>query len=89
MDNRLCKVFTTDRNQFEVIDRFTVFVVNLEERNCGCNAWAISGLPGKHATTCIVHNHGKIEDYYDRFYNLSMYLESYSHIITPLHDPTY
>ena len=86
-DGRLCKVFAAGRNQFEVQDGFTRFVVNLEERHCGCNAWAISGLPCKHAAACIVHNHGKIEDYCDRFYNSSLYLESYSYIITPLLDP--
>ena len=80
-------MFVVGRNQFEVKDGFTRFVVNSKERNYRCNAWAISGLHSKHAAICIVHNYGKTKDYYDRFYSSSMYLESYSHIITLLPDP--
>ena len=85
-DYCFCKVFVVGKHQFEVQDRFTRFVVNLEGRTCFCNGWTISGLPCKHSTTCVLHIQRNIKDYYDKFHGASMYQKAYSYIVAPLLD---
>ncbi|XP_075654909.1 uncharacterized protein LOC142625087 [Castanea sativa] len=50
-DSRFCKVTTASDDKYQVVDGFTIFVVNLIMKTCACGYWKISGLPCKHATT--------------------------------------
>ena len=51
-----------------------------------CGYWKISGLPCKHAATCIVHKRANVETYCDEYLTRFIYLEAYGEIIHPLPD---
>ncbi|CAL5328136.1 unnamed protein product [Camellia sinensis] len=48
--------------------------------------WDISGVPCKHATTCITHKRINLETYCDTMYYKHIYFKAYGEIIHPMHD---
>ncbi|XP_019427184.1 PREDICTED: uncharacterized protein LOC109335506 [Lupinus angustifolius] len=54
-DGRFCTVTYAGREEFQVIDGHTTFVVNLMLRSCGCNYWLVSSLPCKRTCSCIAY----------------------------------
>ena len=85
-DSRFCKVIAVVDDKYQVVDGFTTFVVNLIMKTRACGYWKISGLPCKHAATCIVHKRANVETYCDEYLTRFTYLEAYGEIIHPLPD---
>ena len=83
-DSRFCKVIAAGDDEYQVIDGFTTFVVNLIVKTCACGYWKISGLPCKHAAACIMHKRANVEIYCDEYLTSFTYLKAYGEIIHPL-----
>lgn len=52
-DSRKCELFVAGGPLFEVKEKSRFYVVNLQDKTCNCRAWAISGIPCKHAMAAI------------------------------------
>ncbi|KAF1896640.1 hypothetical protein Lal_00034339 [Lupinus albus] len=85
-DGRFCTVTYVGREEFQVIDGHTTFVVNLMLRLCSCNYWLVSGLPCKHVCSCIAYMRVDVEKYCDEAYYKSKYCLTYNEIIHPMPD---
>jgi hypothetical protein len=85
-DSRFCKVVAAGDDGYQLVDGFITFVVNLLTKTCPCGYWKISGLPCKHAATCIVYKRAKMESYCDEYFTRFTYLKTYGEIIHPLLD---
>jgi len=48
LDGRFLNVTYAGQDQFQVIDDFTTFVVNLNSKEYGCRIWQIIEFPCKH-----------------------------------------
>ena len=83
-DSRFCKVIAAGDDEYQVVDGFTTFVVNLIVKTCACGYWKISGLPCKHAAACIMHKRANVEIYCDEYLTSFTYLKAYGEIIHPL-----
>ncbi|KAF7136344.1 hypothetical protein RHSIM_Rhsim08G0130100 [Rhododendron simsii] len=70
------------------IRRVVSHVVNLRVETCYCKVWEISGLPYKHAASCISHKRMNIEEFCHTHYHRDTYLRAHGEIIHPLHDET-
>ena len=69
---------------FEVEHRHQQFVVDIQNRTCGCRKWDMTGIPCAHAFSTILYDGGKPEDYVHPYYSKDMYLLSYDSIIYPM-----
>ncbi|XP_019457609.1 PREDICTED: uncharacterized protein LOC109357995 [Lupinus angustifolius] len=85
-DGRFCTVTHAGREEFQVIDGHTTFLVNLMLRSCSCNYRLVSGLPCKHACSWITYMRANVEKYYDEAYCKSKYCLTYNEIIHPMPD---
>ncbi|KAK7255963.1 hypothetical protein RIF29_29398 [Crotalaria pallida] len=83
-DGRMCRVTYAGDDEFQVVDGYTTFVVNLRARTCGCNYWVLSGLPCKHACACIAYKRANVESYCDGAYTTRSYCKSYIELIHPM-----
>ncbi|KAK7250678.1 hypothetical protein RIF29_33263 [Crotalaria pallida] len=83
-DGRMCRVTYAGDDEFQVIDGYTTFVVNLRARTCGCNYWVLSGLPCKHACACIAYKRANVDSYCDGAYTTRSYCKSYIELIHPM-----
>ncbi|BAT78989.1 hypothetical protein VIGAN_02176900, partial [Vigna angularis var. angularis] len=59
------------------------FVVNLENKECSCRKWLITGIPCTHAITAMKFLNLNAEDYIDHWFRKSTYEETYNTIIYP------
>jgi hypothetical protein len=69
---------------FEVESRGMRFVVNVEDKTCGCRKWDVSGIPCSHAISAILYHGGNPVDYISEYFGKEKYLESYDPIIYPV-----
>ncbi|KAL7179781.1 hypothetical protein ACSBR1_043062 [Camellia fascicularis] len=67
--------------KFEVDYYDTTHVVDLRARTCGCRDWDLTGIPCKHAISCIYLNREKPEAYVHNYFNKETYLRTYSFMI--------
>ncbi|KAF8389226.1 hypothetical protein HHK36_025919 [Tetracentron sinense] len=85
-DSRMGVVVFAGNEEYEVIEGFTTFVVNLHDKSCICQAWEISGLPCKHAVACIQRKRANLEEYCDEYYSKETYLRAHGGIVHPIPD---
>jgi hypothetical protein len=53
--------------------------VDLENHNCGCREWQVTGKPCKHALAWILSNRGaRIEDYVHEYYSVARFRAAYA-----------
>lgn len=73
--------------KFDVKDNRKNFVVQLNQRDCVCGKWQLTGIPCKHAARCIARMKRNPEDYVDHCYNVETYRNLYNRIVHPISDP--
>ncbi|KAI8542829.1 hypothetical protein RHMOL_Rhmol08G0169900 [Rhododendron molle] len=86
--SRVCKITFVGGEEYRVVEGVVSHVVNLRAGTCCCKVWEISGLPCKHAASCISHKRMNIEEFCHTYYHMDTYLRAYGEIIHPLHDET-
>ena len=82
----MCRLTLAGDNEFEIWEEGTTYVVNLRNGTCDCRVWAVSGIPCKHALTCIFHNRENPENYCHPYLTTEAYMRTYSDMIHPLPD---
>ncbi|WVZ25424.1 hypothetical protein V8G54_003968 [Vigna mungo] len=60
------------------------FVVNVDNMDCTCRKWTISGIPCTHAITTMKFLNINAEDYIGHWFRKSTYEETYNPIIYPI-----
>ncbi|XP_042497524.1 uncharacterized protein LOC122076265 [Macadamia integrifolia] len=84
---RHCKCQPAGEGQFEVLDRFgNRFVINLNHYICDCRVWEGTGIPCLHTAASISYIRGELVNYYDPFFSIGKYLDTYKEMIHPLPD---
>ncbi|KAL7200652.1 hypothetical protein ACSBR1_032553 [Camellia fascicularis] len=70
--------------KFEVDCYDTTHVVDLRAIICGCKDWDLTGIPCKHAVSCIYLTREKPEAYVHNYFSKETYLMTYSFMINPV-----
>ncbi|XP_014503093.1 uncharacterized protein LOC106763410 [Vigna radiata var. radiata] len=60
------------------------FVVNLDNKDCSCRGWLISGIPCTHAITAMKFLNLNAEEHIAHWFTKSAYEETYNSIIYPI-----
>ncbi|KAK9997647.1 hypothetical protein SO802_022333, partial [Lithocarpus litseifolius] len=60
------------------------YVVDLNERTCGCGRWGLSGIPCFHAAAAIIEHGEQLETYVDIAYTEETFLSCYQWMVSPL-----
>jgi len=61
--------------------------VDLQNHNCSCRQWQVTGKPCKHALAWILSNRGlRIEDYVHEYYSVARFKATYADRIEPIPD---
>ncbi|KAL7194197.1 hypothetical protein ACSBR1_034580 [Camellia fascicularis] len=83
-DARNCFASVIGDLKFEVDCYDTTNVVDLRERTCGCRDWDLTGIPCKHAISCIYLTREKPEAYVHNYFSKETYFRTYSFMINPM-----
>ncbi|KAL7168831.1 hypothetical protein ACSBR2_033959 [Camellia fascicularis] len=83
-DARNCFASVIGDLKFEVDCYDTTNVVDLRERTCGCKDWDLTGIPCKHAISCIYLTREKPEAYVHNYFSKETYFRTYSFMINPM-----
>ncbi|KAF7141671.1 hypothetical protein RHSIM_Rhsim06G0100900 [Rhododendron simsii] len=67
--SRACKITFAGGEEYQVVEGVVSHVVNLKARTCCCKVWEISGLPCKHAASCISHKRMDVEEFCHTYYH--------------------
>ncbi|WVZ12439.1 hypothetical protein V8G54_016969 [Vigna mungo] len=60
------------------------FVVNLDNKDCSCRGWLITGIPCTHAITAMKFLNLNAEEYIAHWHRKSAYQDTYNSIIYPI-----
>ncbi|XP_075665940.1 uncharacterized protein LOC142635705 [Castanea sativa] len=60
------------------------YVVDLNERTCGCGRWGLNGIPCFHAAAAIIEHGEQLETYVDIAYTKETFLSCYQWMVSPL-----
>ena len=60
------------------------YVVDLNERTCGCGRWGLSGIPCFHAVAALIEHGEQLETYVDIAYTKETFLSCYQWMVNPL-----
>ncbi|KAL2938975.1 Translation initiation factor IF-2 [Bienertia sinuspersici] len=72
------RVNQADLHEFEVDHEEDNFVVNLEQKKCGCYRWSLLGIPCWHALACIQLRRLNFEDFIHPAYHVETYSKAYA-----------
>ncbi|KAL2897843.1 Retrotransposon-derived protein PEG10 [Bienertia sinuspersici] len=72
------RVNQVDLHEFEVDHEEDSFVVNLEQKKCGCYRWNLLGIPCWHALACIQLRRLNFEDFIHHAYHVETYAKAYA-----------
>jgi hypothetical protein len=61
-------------------------IVDLDNQNCSCRVWQVTGKPCKHALAWICSNRGKIQDFVHPYYSVQYFRAAYAGRIQPMTD---
>ena len=84
VDSGNCFPIFAGELKFEVDCHDSTHIVDLAEHTCSCRLWDLSGIPCKHAISCIYLNKQRPEDYVSRYYSKEVYLLAYNSMIHPV-----
>jgi len=85
----MCIVIPAGRGLFDVVEGNTHFKVDLNSGCCNCKVWDISGIPYKHAISCILRDRQDPESYVHDAYTIEKYRAAYDVIMKPITDPIF
>ena len=88
-ESRGCRLALAGKGIFEVIKRPTQFTVDLNKHHCDCMVWAISRIPCKHATSCILDERLDLESFVNEAYTVDKYRQTYDMCMRPIPDPIF
>lgn len=77
------EVACSTESVFEVRDD-TVYVVNIENWECLCRRWQVTGLPCRHALAVFEQMHSCVYDYCSKYFRTDCYRLSYLLPINPM-----
>ena len=61
--------------------------MDLQNRNCSCREWQVTGKPCKHALAWILSNRGiRIQDYVHDYYSVARFKAAYQDRVEPIPD---
>ena len=81
-----CNLMPAGRGEFDIREESTNFTVKLADQYCDCQRWQISGLPCKHAASCILSLNHRLDDYCSHWFHVERYRKLYDGIIHPITD---
>ncbi|XP_028800388.1 uncharacterized protein LOC114755691 [Neltuma alba] len=73
-----------NNDEFEVSYNFQRFTVNLKFKWCACRWWQLTGIPCRHAVSCIYASRLNPIDYVDPTLSLQAYVDCYAPVIHPI-----
>jgi hypothetical protein len=83
-----CYVLWNGEDGFEVQENGDrKYLVKLQQRECSCRYWQLSGLPCQHAISAIYKASGRIEDFIAPCYSIQAYKDTYQHVLYPVEGP--
>ncbi|KAL4563609.1 hypothetical protein LXL04_027654 [Taraxacum kok-saghyz] len=84
LKQRFWQVYASGYEQFEVKNGYDGYVVNLNNRTCGCRAWQLTGIPCVHGVAAISYLNRNHEEYVAEWFTTAMFAKSYMYTIKPL-----
>lgn len=81
-----CYALPAGMGAFQVSDRGSQYIVELNVKRCDCRRWQLTGIPCNHAISCLRHERIKPEDVVSFCYSTRCYEQAYSYNIMPLRD---
>jgi hypothetical protein len=82
----MCEAKPSGNGVFEIMERSTPYIVDLQKRTCSCRRWDMSGIPCWHAVSALRHDKISPESYVSACYSIQRYCKAYEHIIWPCRD---
>ncbi|GJY93652.1 hypothetical protein Tco_0509434 [Tanacetum coccineum] len=77
-------VIPSDCNQFEVVNEYDAYVVDISARTCSCRSWQLSGIPCVHAVVAMAFLNKDPETYVSNWLKKEMFTKEYNYPIKPL-----
>ncbi|KAG9144643.1 hypothetical protein Leryth_020945 [Lithospermum erythrorhizon] len=77
------QVVVSANNKYEVRGE-TIEIVDVDNSDCSCNGWQLSGIPCCHAVYVISCLHRDVYDYCARYFTTENYRLTYSEYINPI-----
>jgi hypothetical protein len=84
--SNMCEAKPSGNGVFEIMERSTPYIVDLQKRTCSCRRWDMSGIPCWHAVSALRHDKISPESYVSACYSIQRYCKAYEHIIWPCRD---
>ncbi|KAL7585933.1 uncharacterized protein LOC111921312 [Lactuca sativa] len=78
--------YVSGYKEFEVFSGNERYVVDLNQRACGCRSWQLTGIPCVHAVSAISSLNLDVEAFVSNSYTKASFLSSYEYNIHPLND---
>ena len=82
----ICYVLPAGMGIFQVQERESQYIVDLNDRQCDCRRWNLIGIPRNHAISCCRHDRLAPEDMVHSCYSIYRYTMAYGHNIMPCRD---
>ncbi|XP_012079003.1 uncharacterized protein LOC105639532 [Jatropha curcas] len=83
LETSSCVSQPSDGNKFQVTVGEKAFVVSLQENECSCRAWQLSGVPCNHAISSIHYMRHNLLSYLDEYLHKEAYMKTYQYGLTP------
>ncbi|GKD59177.1 hypothetical protein Tco_1296686 [Tanacetum coccineum] len=77
-------VIPSDCNQFEVVNEYDAYAVDISARTCSCRSCQLSGIPYVHAVTVLAFLNKDPETYVSDWLKKDMFTKAYNYPIKPL-----
>ncbi|KAM0914817.1 hypothetical protein ACQ4PT_011247 [Festuca glaucescens] len=84
--SNICEAKPSGNGIFEIMERGTPYIVDIQKRSCSCRRWDLSGIPCWHALSALRHDKISPESYVHDCYSIERYCKAYEHIIWPCRD---
>nr|KAJ0200081.1 hypothetical protein LSAT_V11C600339600 [Lactuca sativa] len=78
--------YVSGYKEFEVFSGNERYVVDLNQRSCGCKGWQLTDIPCVHAISTISSLNLDVEAFVSNSYTKASFLSSYEYNIHPLND---
>jgi hypothetical protein len=83
-----CYALPSGQGVFQVLEREFKYIVDLRAKSCECRKWNITGIPCKHAISCLRHERIPVESVVHECYSVQAFSKAYESNIMPCRDKT-